>query len=283
MSPKHRKALTAAGAVVAAGVVAATLLQPSGSVTVKPGDDVGKASKSLKSGGVLTFAPGTYHALTLDGLQNETLNCAGAVLALKLSNFRNVTVNGGEFTGGTYGLMAVDGSGLTLNAPYAHDNQMTGILTGAVDAVTITGGESSHNLKEHGVYISRRCKTARISLITLRNNGKSGFQANCDEGGGSDISIDRLTCDGNQRVGGAAAIQLAYVNGGSVTDCVISNHRGRAGIALFWHTKKVTIDRNQFGFVPGLGKANVSIDKSSDGTIGPLNRAAAGVPLCVRE
>jgi hypothetical protein len=55
-------------------------------------------------------------------------------------------------------------------------------------------------------------------------------------------------------------------------------------VALFWKTRNVTVDQCLFQFAAGQGKAgNITVDKTSDGTIGPLNRYDSRVPQVVRE
>lgn len=285
MRPQHRN--LAYGAVItatAAALVATAVLMPP-SNHVKPGDDVAKIARGLKAGQALEFSIGVYRGLTkLDGLHDVPIKARGAVFdgGLKLSNFRNVSIDGGEYEHGAYGVMAVDGSGLTLNQPYAHDNQITGILTGAVDAVTITGGESSRNKAEWGVYLSRRCKTARVTGLKANANGKGLAQVNLDEGGGSDIQVSGCTSIANQQQGHAAAIQFAYVTNGRILNNDIRDHCGRVGIEVWQRSRDVIVDQNRFGFRPPYGTACVSVSGDSKATIGPMNTADPRVPLVGR-
>jgi hypothetical protein len=280
MTPKQQRAakLTGAG-IVAAGVVAATLLQPSGPVVVHPGDDVAKAARGLKSGGILTLSGAFKGPLTLDRLENETVNVAGSVsggpVALKFTHFRNLVLNGGQFSEAGYGVMLQDGSGATVNGSRALNNQISGFLVANSDHVTFKGAEGSGSKTQWGFYGSQSSDHLAWLDCAANGNARGAVQVNANDprrasdplhdGISEDVTISGSHFDSDQSAGGAV-ITLAGVHGAKITDCAITNAKGRSLFVLWddgagkpFACQDVRIDRITGSFAGGRGKALISV------------------------
>jgi hypothetical protein len=215
----------------------------------------------------------------LDGLKNVTLNARGAVFsggvcALKLTNFQNVTINGGEFTRAGYGLMLQDGNGATVVDSRALDNQTTGFLVANCERVSFRRCEGSRSKTQWGFYGSQSSDHLEFVDCTANGNFRGAIQVNAnDPRRGSDPAHDSLSedvtisgghFDGNQQQGGST-INFAGVRGAKVVDSSLTNCGGRSLLALWddgmgsrFGCVDVTVDRITGSFAGGNGKALVS-------------------------
>jgi hypothetical protein len=259
-------------------------------MNLSPGADLKKLQQA-KPGETVTLSAGLYKGgSTLSNLHGFTLDLTGAVFVggtngLKFVNCRDFQVIGGETQdAGAYGWFFEGCASFTLSGSRAVRSGTTGFLTTKVQDANFLQCSGLASLTQWGLYLSEKATKARVVGGEYSHNARGGIQCNFDKGGGTDIEVRDLLVADNQRAGHAAAIQFAYVNNGRILNCDIRDHCGRTGIEVWQRSRAVTVDGNQFSFAKGYGGGGcVNVQKGSAVVVGPLNRAAAGVPLCVRE
>jgi hypothetical protein len=260
-------------------------------MNLSPGADLKKLQQA-KAGETVTLAPGTYKGgASISGLHNVTINAGGAIISggpngLKFTDCQGVTLTGCEVLAPkNYGLFFANCKSTTLTRVQITNAGITGILTTHVDDFSALDCIVTGSIEQWAIYISERASKVRIVGGELSRCGRGAVQVNCDKGGGTDIEVRNIVAIHNQDhpSNHAAAIQFAYVNGGRILNNQIQDHAGRWGVSVIWKSQAVTVDGNKFGFAKGYGDCCVFVGKGAKANAGPLNVAAAGVPLCVRE
>lgn len=275
---------------------------------VAAGEDPVAALRKARSGEVVIFENGSVFpgGIQITGKPNLQVVGEGRVVfrggrdyVLKFSDCPNLTVRGLTCEGSTRGsgLMVVQSELATLVGNITQRNAKSGILTGNVNRINVEGNRSIEN-GEHGVYASQSGDHLNISGNHLYDNDKAAVQVNAEQDEdvdpndpsndsiSSNVHVVGNVCRGNQRKYGAAAIQLAFVRRGWITDNQVLQHRGRHVIALGnddlgerARCLDIDIDGNTFEFMPGKGKFNIYMATGTERVnIGSKNQFARRLP-----
>jgi hypothetical protein len=196
------------------------------------------------------------HYLVLHGLTVQRANRAG--IRISLSNF--VTVQYCRF----------------LN------NGRWGIFTDYSDDLRLQYNECAFSALEHGIYVSNSGDRPIIFGNNVHDNNASGIQINADplllepslgkRGDGiTENAIVAMNVVSNNGAAGGAAINLASVRGGRISNNLLFNNKAGGisgwddGAGIQWGTKNLLIMHNTIYFRPGEGRYCVSLKNGSTG------------------
>ncbi|HEY3705297.1 MAG TPA: right-handed parallel beta-helix repeat-containing protein [Terracidiphilus sp.] len=197
-------------------------------------------------GPVLIITPG----LTLDGRGTAAILGAGRD-AVTINGAPRVTLSGLSVRSGNNGVVAQNGSGVTLRSVSVSGNAFSGILVRANSAATLNGGSSSGN----GLYGVDAESTSSLNIVgAFASTGNAVFGLQVNNGSSLNLAAGNLTATGNVvgvQVGtnsagfldGASsinasnnfAIGLTMVSGAHMVDfggAITASGNGLQGIAL---------------------------------------------------
>ncbi len=187
---------------------------------------------TARPGGTLRIPTGRYHEqLILSGCRDLHIEASGVILdgsgaphgksGLRLVKCVRITIEGLTVTewrqkkdAGGHGCFATDSTDLKFIDLHSRSNEGSGLLTGGCSDVLVRGGEFNDN-DGHGLYFSNGGSDIRVEGVTANTNERVGCHIN---GSPKRITLVRVKdCAFNRN--GNVPVQFAAVTNGKVSNC----------------------------------------------------------------